>query len=88
MSHAQNKCNVGYAFINLLQPQCVVPLVERFNNRKWEKFNSEKASCRRPKRTHSSLPQSYHCGKLRASQWHVQYRSQHMNFVCVSEFSN
>jgi len=38
----KNKCNVGYAFINLLQPQYVVPLVERFNNRKWDKFNSEK----------------------------------------------
>lgn len=38
----KNKCNVGYAFINMLRPAFVVPLVERFNNRKWEKFNSEK----------------------------------------------
>lgn len=36
------RCNVGYAFINMLRPHYVVPLVERFNNRKWEKFNSEK----------------------------------------------
>jgi RNA recognition motif 2 len=33
---------VGYAFINMLRPEYVVPLVERFNHRKWEKFNSEK----------------------------------------------
>lgn len=33
---------MGYAFINMLRPEYVVPLVERFNNRKWEKFNSEK----------------------------------------------
>ena len=33
---------MGYAFINMLRPDYVGPLVERFNNRKWEKFNSEK----------------------------------------------
>lgn len=38
----KNKCNVGYAFINLILPEYIVPLVERFNNKKWEKFNSEK----------------------------------------------
>ncbi len=38
----KNKCNVGYAFINLIKPEYIVPLVEKFNQKKWEKFNSEK----------------------------------------------
>ena len=38
----KNKCNVGYAFINLLQPAAIVPLAHHFNNKKWPRFNSEK----------------------------------------------
>lgn len=38
----KNKCNVGYAFINLLRPETIVPLAQRFNRKKWERFNSEK----------------------------------------------
>lgn len=38
----KNKCNVGYAFINLLKPETIVPLAQRFNRKKWERFNSEK----------------------------------------------
>ena len=38
----KNKCNVGYAFINFIDPKCIIPFVEKFNNKKWEKFNSEK----------------------------------------------
>jgi RNA recognition motif-containing protein len=38
----KNKCNVGYAFINFLQPEYIIPFYEEFNNKKWEKFNSEK----------------------------------------------
>jgi protein phosphatase 1 regulatory subunit 42 len=38
----KNKCNVGYAFINMIEPRHILPLVERFDNRRWEKFNSEK----------------------------------------------
>jgi hypothetical protein len=38
----KNKCNVGYAFINMLKPQYIPPLVARFNNKRWDKFNSEK----------------------------------------------
>ncbi|KAK9803919.1 hypothetical protein WJX72_005104 [[Myrmecia] bisecta] len=38
----KNKCNVGYAFINLVLPEYIVPLTQRFNHKKWEKFNSEK----------------------------------------------
>ncbi|KAK9821713.1 hypothetical protein WJX81_001329 [Elliptochloris bilobata] len=38
----KNKCNVGYAFINMVDPRYIIPLVQRFNHKKWEKFNSEK----------------------------------------------
>ncbi|KAF6251408.1 RNA recognition motif 2-domain-containing protein [Scenedesmus sp. NREL 46B-D3] len=38
----KNKCNVGYAFINMLSPQYIPPLVGRFNHKRWDKFNSEK----------------------------------------------
>lgn len=38
----KNKCNVGYAFINLVRPEYIVPIVQRFNLKKWDKFNSEK----------------------------------------------
>eukprot|EP00878_Enallax_costatus_P034769 GHUV01038608.1.p1 GENE.GHUV01038608.1~~GHUV01038608.1.p1 ORF type:complete len:225 (-),score=65.91 GHUV01038608.1:491-1165(-) len=38
----KNKCNVGYAFINMLKPEYIPPLVARFNNKRWDKFNSEK----------------------------------------------
>ena len=38
----KNKCNVGYAFINMVQPKFIVPFMARFNQRKWERFNSEK----------------------------------------------
>ncbi|XP_021295165.1 protein MEI2-like 5 isoform X1 [Herrania umbratica] len=40
----QNKCNVGYAFINMLSPSHIVPFYEAFNGKKWEKFNSEKVA--------------------------------------------
>jgi hypothetical protein len=38
----KNKCNVGYAFINMAAPADILPLVERFDGRRWERFNSEK----------------------------------------------
>ncbi|PWA40614.1 RNA recognition motif 2, Nucleotide-binding alpha-beta plait domain protein [Artemisia annua] len=40
----KNKCNVGYAFINMLSPMHIVPFYEVFNGKKWEKFNSEKVA--------------------------------------------
>ncbi|GFP91260.1 protein mei2-like 5 [Phtheirospermum japonicum] len=40
----KNKCNVGYAFINMLSPLHIIPFYEEFNGRKWEKFNSEKVA--------------------------------------------
>ncbi|KAL8468393.1 hypothetical protein ACS0TY_031562 [Phlomoides rotata] len=38
----KNKCNMGYAFINMLSPSYIIPFYEAFNKKKWEKFNSEK----------------------------------------------
>ncbi|GFZ06182.1 MEI2-like protein 5 [Actinidia rufa] len=40
----KNKCNVGYAFINMLSPLHIIPFYEAFNGKKWEKFNSEKVA--------------------------------------------
>ncbi|KAK9108612.1 hypothetical protein Syun_024623 [Stephania yunnanensis] len=40
----KNKCNVGYAFINMIDPRQIVPFYEAFNGKKWEKFNSEKVA--------------------------------------------
>lgn len=41
----KNRCNVGYAFINMTAPSCIPALVEEFHGRRWPKFNSEKV-CR------------------------------------------
>ena len=38
----KNRCNVGYAFINMVKPTYIVPFFEKFHEKKWEKFNSEK----------------------------------------------
>ncbi|XP_010249241.1 PREDICTED: protein MEI2-like 4 isoform X2 [Nelumbo nucifera] len=40
----KNKCNVGYAFINMIEPLHIVPFFQAFNGKKWEKFNSEKVA--------------------------------------------
>ncbi|CAA7400502.1 unnamed protein product [Spirodela intermedia] len=40
----KNKCNVGYAFINMVDPQQIIPFFQTFNGKKWEKFNSEKVA--------------------------------------------
>ncbi|CAD6273387.1 unnamed protein product [Miscanthus lutarioriparius] len=40
----KNKCNVGYAFINMTDPQYIIPFYKTFNGKKWEKFNSEKVA--------------------------------------------
>ncbi|KAJ0988734.1 hypothetical protein J5N97_007090 [Dioscorea zingiberensis] len=40
----KNKCNVGYAFINMIDPQRIIPFYQAFNGKKWEKFNSEKVA--------------------------------------------
>lgn len=38
----KNKCNVGYAFINFRKPEHIIKFYEEFNNKRWEKFKSEK----------------------------------------------
>ncbi|KAK4780047.1 hypothetical protein SAY87_016153 [Trapa incisa] len=40
----KNKCNVGYAFINMIEPSLIVPFYKTFDGKKWEKFNSEKVT--------------------------------------------
>lgn len=40
----KNKCNVGYAFINMTSSAHIIPLYQAFNGKKWEKFNSEKVA--------------------------------------------
>ncbi|KAK9021206.1 hypothetical protein V6N11_011206 [Hibiscus sabdariffa] len=40
----KNKCNVGYAFINMIDPQQIIPFHKAFDGKKWEKFNSEKVA--------------------------------------------
>ncbi|KAL8121472.1 protein MEI2-like 4 isoform X2 [Apium graveolens] len=40
----KNKCNVGYAFINMTDPSLIIPFFQAFNGKKWEKFNSEKVA--------------------------------------------
>ncbi|XWS51503.1 hypothetical protein CRYUN_Cryun12cG0181700 [Craigia yunnanensis] len=44
LTSRQNKCNVGYAFINMIDPQQTIPFYKVFNGKKWEKFNSEKVA--------------------------------------------
>ncbi|KAF8378071.1 hypothetical protein HHK36_029406 [Tetracentron sinense] len=44
LTSRQNKCNVGYAFINMIDPLQIVPFFQAFNGKKWEKFNSEKVA--------------------------------------------
>ncbi|KAG5521736.1 hypothetical protein RHGRI_034082 [Rhododendron griersonianum] len=43
-SSDENKCNVGYAFINMTDPSMIIPFYQAFNGKKWEKFNSEKVA--------------------------------------------
>eukprot|EP00898_Chlorokybus_atmophyticus_P004766 jgi/Chlat1/5290/Chrsp35S05248 len=40
----KNKCNVGYAFINMTHPSKIVSFYQTFNGKKWDKFNSEKVA--------------------------------------------
>ena len=38
----KNKCNVGYAFINFINHEVIVPFHREFAGRRWNNFNSEK----------------------------------------------
>nr|XP_043615211.1 protein MEI2-like 5 [Erigeron canadensis]XP_043615212.1 protein MEI2-like 5 [Erigeron canadensis] len=41
----KNKCNMGYAFINMTDPLQIVRFHKSINGRKWEKFHSGKVAC-------------------------------------------
>lgn len=38
----KNRCNVGYCFINFLEPRFIAPFMRTFNGQRWKNFNSEK----------------------------------------------
>jgi len=38
----KNKCNVGYAFINYIDPRSIVEFYTDFNDKMWPRFNSVK----------------------------------------------
>ena len=38
----RNKCNVGYAFMNMKTTEDILPLYAHLNNKKWARFKSEK----------------------------------------------
>lgn len=38
----KNRCNVGYCFINFLDPKYILDFVREFDGKKWKNFNSEK----------------------------------------------
>ena len=38
----KNRCNVGYAFINFIDPVEIINFYHEFNGHKWRNFNSEK----------------------------------------------
>lgn len=41
----KNKCNVGYAFVNFLDPQTIPSFMSAFDSKRWDRFNSDKV-CR------------------------------------------
>lgn len=41
----KNKCNVGYAFINFIEPRYIPGFYQEFHGKKWYRFNSEKICC-------------------------------------------
>lgn len=38
----KNRCNVGYCFINFIDPKYISPFIDEFNGKRWKSFNSEK----------------------------------------------
>ena len=38
----KNRCNVGYCFVNFLDPKFIPSFVKAFNGSRWKNFNSEK----------------------------------------------
>ncbi|CAN6994672.1 unnamed protein product [Brassica rapa subsp. trilocularis] len=40
----KNKCNMGYAFVNMVSPLHIVPFQQTFSGKVWENFNSGKVA--------------------------------------------
>lgn len=40
----KNKCNMGYAFINMVDPLQIIPFHKTFNGKRWEKYHSGKVA--------------------------------------------
>jgi hypothetical protein len=40
----KNNCNLGFAFINFVDPMHIVSFYDTFRGKKWQRFNSEKVS--------------------------------------------
>ena len=38
----KNKCSVGYAFVNFIDCQIIPAFMNAFDNKRWERFNSDK----------------------------------------------
>ncbi|KAL4502414.1 hypothetical protein ABPG72_012001 [Tetrahymena utriculariae] len=38
----KNHCNIGYAFINFIDPKHIIPFYNEFNGKRWEMIRSEK----------------------------------------------
>jgi hypothetical protein len=38
----KNNCNLGFAFINFIDPMYIVLFYDLYRGKKWKKFNSEK----------------------------------------------
>ncbi|RLO02520.1 hypothetical protein DYB28_010617 [Aphanomyces astaci] len=38
----KNKCNMGYAFVNFMTTDAIIPFYKAFNGRRWHCFNSDK----------------------------------------------
>ncbi len=38
----QNKCNLGFAFINFIDPMHLILFYDRYRGKRWSKFKSEK----------------------------------------------
>ena len=41
----QNKCNLGYAFINMISKDLIKPFYTRFHGKKMRRFKSKKICC-------------------------------------------
>jgi hypothetical protein len=44
LDYNNNNCNLGFAFINFIDPFHIIYFFDEFRGRKWNKFNSEKVN--------------------------------------------